>query len=71
MNKNRTAEYIAEGLRRAKLRKDMRKKNRKEKLRLFGRRSESTCPDCGGVMVWCCQQWSKICCTDYGTCPCS
>ena len=71
MSKNRSAIYIAEGLRRAKIRKDKRKEERAYKLRRFGRNSESTCPDCGGVMTWCCEMWSQICCHDYGTCPCN
>lgn len=31
------------------------------------------CPYCGGVMSWCstCQMWSKVCCSEYGTCACS
>jgi hypothetical protein len=62
--------YKLEGLKRAKLRKDKRKTDRKEKYRRYGQ-GDATCPDCGGTMVWCCEMWSKICCHDYGTCPCS
>lgn len=31
------------------------------------------CRYCDGYMTWCsvCQQWSRTCCVEYGTCECS
>jgi hypothetical protein len=72
-DKTKEAEYKAEGLRRAYIR--LNKRTREWRLR--GQRGGGNirngkkCPDCGGTMIWCCEQWSKICCHDYGTCPCS
>lgn len=71
MSKNKEYTYLSIRLSRASLRKQKRKDKRVEKYDKYGRSSESTCPDCGGTRVWCCNMWSAICCYDYGTCPCS
>lgn len=33
----------------------------------------SFCKDCYGEMTWCtsCEEWTKLCCEEYGTCMCS
>lgn len=71
-DKNKEVEYKAEGLRRAYIRKQARKQERKEKHRRYGQ-GNSTCSMCGGAMTWCscCEMWSSHCCCDYGTCQCS
>jgi hypothetical protein len=55
--------YLANTVIRKKARKDKRKSNWRMKYK--------ECPDCGGQMVWCCDMWSRVCCYEYGTCPCS
>ena len=69
----RTAEYQAERIRRANVRKEKRKAARQTKYWRYGRQSEGKCPRCGGQMSWCscCQCWSSSCCVEYGTCECS
>lgn len=65
--------YNAERLRRIHIRKDKRKENRAEHRRIYGRGTAESCESCGGFMSWCscCQQWSRTCCEEYGTCMCS
>ena len=64
--------YKAEGKRRIKVRKAERLSKWKEKVRRYGRGS-NTCSMCGGHQTWCstCEVWSSTCCCDYGTCLCS
>lgn len=71
-DKNKEAEYKAEGLRRIAKRQQDRKNKWSEKVFKYGRGTE-TCDNCGGQLSWCrsCQMWSRHCCTDYGTCQCS
>jgi hypothetical protein len=74
-DKNKEAEYKAEGLRRAYIRLN----ERAVKWRKRGERGGGSlhngkeCSYCGGQMRWCqgCQMWSRVCCEDYGTCQCS
>jgi hypothetical protein len=61
----RKAYYLENTKWRKKLRKDIRAINKSNRLH------EKECPDCGGMMIWCCDMWSRVCCYDYGTCPCS
>lgn len=72
-DKDFEAKYKEEKLRRTYIRKARRRAARQYKLSHYGRRSESTCPYCGGVMTWCscCEMWSRTCCEEYGTCQCS
>jgi len=72
MSKSKDPTYIAERLKRTKIRKEKRKDNRREKYRRYGR-GNATCDMCGGFMSWCsgCEVWSSTCCCDYGTCQCS
>jgi hypothetical protein len=49
----------------------IRKQARKDKRKSSWRMKYKECPDCGGQMVWCCDMWSRVCCYEYGTCPCS
>lgn len=62
--------YKAEGIRRASIRKDKRRKLRGEKQFRYGKK---ICPYCGGYQTWCrcCEVWSSTCCQEYGTCECS
>lgn len=64
--------YLAEKLRRTKIRKDNRKLKRSDKYYRYGR-GNASCNLCEGTMSWCstCQVWSSTCCCDYGTCQCS
>lgn len=48
MPKNRTAEYIAEGLRRARIRKDKRKAIRRQRRVMYWRMNCTTCCPCCG-----------------------
>jgi hypothetical protein len=68
----RSTEYQEERLRRVAVRKMKRKNARQVKYYRYGR-GDRTCPNCGGQMHWCsgCQQWSRSCCVEYGTCYCS
>ena len=72
-DKNKEVEYLAERKRRTYIRKENRIRERKNNLWNYGRPSENECPNCGGQMTWCscCQQWSRSCCVEYGTCQCS
>ena len=65
--------YKEERIRRTIIRKEKRKNKQRNSLYLYGRKSESKCPKCGGTMTWCscCKMWSRTCCETYGTCQCS
>ena len=61
--------YKAEYRRRMIIRKQYRKQNQQYNKHIKG----EECEYCGGRMSWCscCEQWSRSCCVEYGTCQCS
>ena len=71
-DKNKEAEYKAEGLRRMAIRKQERLDNWSKRVYNYGRGTEK-CESCGGYMSWCrtCQVWTRNCCVEWGTCQCS
>ena len=69
---NKLTKEQKEEKRQAKWRKRYNKRKRNFELKRLRPRYQR-CPSCGGQMSWCssCEQWTKVCCHDWGTCMCS
>ena len=71
MAKNKEFEilYREIGRERARLRRIIRNKQHRRNVQNRG----MPCDRCGNRMSWCsiCEEWSRTCCEEYGTCQCS